>query len=161
MWTWVAGANSINSPGVLANTINTVGSPRSRVAAVAWIDNSSGDLWLFGGLARFGNGSCARSLRQNRQKEDVSAHFVCVGDLNDFWKFEPTNRRWIWLGGSQFFNGTAVYGTKGLAMVGNVPTPRYDAFVWEDGDDIWLFSGIKNSEVGSCVGLMLDCSHAS
>jgi N-acetylneuraminic acid mutarotase len=72
-WTWVGGANTVNSS---TGTYGTKGSasssniPGSRVGSASWID-SSGYLWLFGGYYSFSS-----TEGQNGYK-------------NDLWKYQP------------------------------------------------------------------------
>ena len=69
-WTWVNGSNTGNATGVYGtlNTVSTSNTPGARSQAVAFTD-SSGNLWLFGGL---GNASS-----------------TTPGLLNDLWRYTP------------------------------------------------------------------------
>ena len=70
-WTWISGGQTTND--VSSANYGTLGTPApgnqpgDRAGASGWID-STGNLWMFGGLGYDSSG----------------AHF---GDLNDFWKF--------------------------------------------------------------------------
>ena len=72
-WTWMSGSNTVNESGVYGVLGNAAASntPGGRGNTVSWTD-SSGNLWLFGGL---GYGS-------NRSQ----------GCLNDLWEFNPTTK---------------------------------------------------------------------
>ncbi|HWW17251.1 MAG TPA: kelch repeat-containing protein [Candidatus Saccharimonadales bacterium] len=136
-WTWVSGANTAGTNysglyavygqqgvyGVLgAPSASTV--PGGRANAVTWVD-SSGDLWLFGGLAFDSAGT--------------------FGYMNDLWKFNLTSKQWTWVSGSNTVQGaqTAVFGTQGVAAPGNVPLGVTGATGWIDNaGNLWLFGGV-------------------
>jgi hypothetical protein len=69
-WKWVSGANTINTSGSYgAKGIAAAGNaPGARYAGISWID-SSGNLWLFGGLTVDSTGN--------------------QGALNDTWRYSP------------------------------------------------------------------------
>jgi N-acetylneuraminic acid mutarotase len=69
LWTWVSGGSDDNAAGIYGTqgTISANTLPGARQAANSWID-SSGHLWLFGGI---GNSSAGN------------------GYLNDLWQFVP------------------------------------------------------------------------
>jgi hypothetical protein len=53
---------------------------------------------------------------------------------------------WVWKGGPNVPNAPGVYGTKGVAAVGNVPGPRQGTVTWTDGaGNFWLFGGVDVS----------------
>ncbi len=116
-WTWISGSETANAVGVygtqgVAGTSNV---PGARIGAVSWAD-SSGNLWLFGGAAN--------------------------GYLNDLWEFNPTNKQWKWISGSNAANAIGVYGTQGVAAASNVPGGRDYAVSWIDSSgNLWLFGG--------------------
>lgn len=128
-WTWVAGSSTGNAIGVygtlgIGSTANT---PGARVDAVSWMDQE-GNLWLFGG---FGEGL----------------------QLNDLWKFTPSNREWTWVGGSNTTSDPGFYGTLGVGSTANRPPARSTAMAWTDRDgNFWLFGGM----IASLSGLMSD-----
>jgi hypothetical protein len=71
-WTWISGSqigNGVGTYGTLG-TASASSLPASRVGAVSWVD-TSGDLWLFGGLGK--------------DPTDANAS----GNLNDLWRFTP------------------------------------------------------------------------
>jgi len=70
------------NPGVYgAQGTPSAGSiPGSRQDAPTWID-SSGNLWLLGGMGYDAGGT--------------------FGNLNDLWEFNPTTKLWTWMGGSR------------------------------------------------------------
>jgi len=68
-WTWVNGAEAVNSANAAYGTLGTgalANQPGARAASGGWVD-SSGHLWMFGGSGYDSAGN--------------------VGDLNDLWKF--------------------------------------------------------------------------
>jgi len=122
-WTWVSGSDSPDESGVYG-TIGTAGEsnmPGARSYSLSWID-SSGSLWLFGGLGYDSSGS--------------------YGDMNDLWKFNPSTAGWTWVSGSNSAGHSGVYGSKGTPSVSNTPGARTSAVSWIDSDDnLWLFGG--------------------
>jgi N-acetylneuraminic acid mutarotase len=128
-WAWVSGSNIVNQPGVIGPQFVLAGtnSPGSREDAASWTD-SSGHLWLFGGV---GYNSTASQIL-----------------LNDLWKFSPASGEWAWMGGStsiacgEFCGVPGVYGTLGTPSAGNVPGSRANATTWTDSSgNLWLFGG--------------------
>ena len=77
MWTWMSGSNAASTnanpnPGVYGTEGTAAASnvPGGRAASVSWAD-SSGNLWLFGGM-------------------DGTGSIVTQGDnLNDLWRYQP------------------------------------------------------------------------
>ena len=120
-WIWVSGSNTGDQNGVygtkgLAAPGNV---PGARWGSVSWID-SSGNLWIFGGIGCTYASSCCYLL-------------------NDLWKFDGGN--WTWVSGS-IFGSSGVYGTKGVAAPDNVPGSRQGSASWIDSSDkLWLFGG--------------------
>ncbi len=129
-WIWMSGSNQTEQPGSygtqgVAAPGNT---PGARYGAASWTD-SSGNLWLFGGL-----GVASPGTR---------------GNLNDLWKY--SNGEWAWMSGSSLaaepgtagaWQGTGVYGTKGEANPANAPGARNWASTWTDNSgNLWLFGG--------------------
>jgi N-acetylneuraminic acid mutarotase len=124
-WTWVAGSDVVNQPGVYG----TLGSPAAanvpsaRREAVGWTD-SSGSLWLFGG-------GYGQSLSM----------------LNDLWHYSAG--QWTWMGGSSTPGQAGVYGTQGAASSTNIPGSRVLAFSWTDpSGKFWLFGGNGDDSTG-------------
>ena len=119
-WTWEGGAKLSNQPGVygLQGVPSVTNAPGARSGAVAWTD-SNGNLWMFGGVGDSG-----------------------VGDLNDLWEYFPLLHEWAWEGGSTNADQSGVYGTQGVAAVGNEPGARTGAVAWVGVDgNFWLFGG--------------------
>jgi hypothetical protein len=127
-WKWVSGSDTINGNGSYGakGTAAPGNVPGARLRAVAWTDASE-NLWFFGGLGFDSAGN--------------------QGNLNDLWEY--SGGEWIWVGGSDTINGIGVYGTKGVAAAGNVPSARYAANSWTDAaGSVWLFGGGSLSSGG-------------
>jgi N-acetylneuraminic acid mutarotase len=152
-WTWISGSSAVGSvaPGALcvSGTYGTEGTtvaantPGGRNAAVSWID-SSGNLWLFGGLGCDASGT--------------------TGSLNDLWEFSAANKTWTWQSGSNSVGAaqggsggpSGVYGTEGTAAATNTPGGRDGAVSWIDASgNLWLFGGDGHDSKGA-PGLLND-----
>jgi hypothetical protein len=127
LWAWMCGSSSINRPGVYGSvgTASAGNTPGGRILASNWTD-SSGNLWLYGGLGEDANGTYAL--------------------LDDLWKFDPSTKKWAWMGGSETVpdgEGEApVYGTQGTPSAGNNPGGRIAAMAWTDNEGMfWLYAG--------------------
>lgn len=124
-WTWVSGSSTVNASGVYGSlgvaAPNNV--PGARFGADGWIDKD-GNLWLFGGTSVVSTGAVY---------------------LNDLWKFNPTSEEWAWMNGSSTTNGSAVYGTLGVASSNTTPGVSFQQSAtasWSDpSGDFWLFDG--------------------
>ena len=120
-WTWMSGSNTYNQVGVYGTKGTAAPSnvPGARSQAVGWTD-SSGNLWLFGGL---GLDSTGKSRL-----------------LNDLWMY--SNNEWTWMGGSNVGQQPGIYGTQGTASPTNIPGARSLALSWTDSSgNFWLFGG--------------------
>jgi N-acetylneuraminic acid mutarotase len=129
-WTWVAGGNAANASGIYGTqgTAAAGNMPGARHAANSWID-SSGNLWLFGGV---GYGSTGTS-----------------GNLNDLWRYSPSSGQWTWVNGGNGTNASGVYGTEGTAAASNVAGARYSASSWIDSSgNLWVFGGYGYDSTG-------------
>ena len=107
-WAWMGGSSTVNNAGVYG-TLGTPAAgniPGSRYWASSWTD-SSGHLWLFGGSGYDTNGT--------------------NGLLKDLWQFNPSTNQWAWMGGSNTYGNSGVYGTLGAPAAGNIPGNRYSA----------------------------------
>jgi hypothetical protein len=139
LWTWTGGSAITNSDNVAAGVYGTEGTPSAsnvpgaRRGAVAWTD-ASGMFWLFGGDGEGSNPD------------------VCCGSANDLWRYDPATSTWAWINGSMYDQMTpaSVYGTQGVAAVGNVPGGRTDSAAWTDPvGSLWLFGGYGYASNGS------------
>jgi N-acetylneuraminic acid mutarotase len=103
--------------------------PGARQAAGSWID-TSGNLWLFGGVGY-----------------DLSG---AVGNLNDLWRYTPSTSEWTWVSGGSADNVAGVNGTQGTASVDNVPGGRSAISSWIDSSgNLWLFGGDGYDSTGA------------
>jgi N-acetylneuraminic acid mutarotase len=122
-WTWISGGSAHNVAGVYGTQGTGAASnvPGARYSASSWID-SSGKLWLFGGVGYDLTGG--------------------VGNLNDLWRYSPSTAQWTWISGGSADNAAGVYGTEDAAAASNVPGARYAASSWIDASgNFWLFGG--------------------
>jgi N-acetylneuraminic acid mutarotase len=130
-WTWEGGLNTVNASGVYGTqaTASASNAPGSRYSASSWID-SSGNLWLFGGVGYDSTGA--------------------AGNLNDLWRYSPSTGQWTWISGGDKANATGVYGTQGTASTSNMPGARYSASSWIDSSgNLWLFGGYGDDSTGT------------
>ena len=154
-WTWMSGSSTVTGanggqPGVYGSQgVAGAGNvPGSRgYSGTGWTD-SSGSLWLFGGLGYDSTGN--------------------QGNLNDLWEFSPTTKEWTWMGGSNttYANATqyqpdrgqpGVYGTEGVPATTNVPGGRYSAVSWTDNSgNFWLFGGAGHDSTAAQIGGLND-----
>src|SRR5208337_4539508 len=108
--------------------------PGARNSAARWKD-SSGGVWLFGGLGY-----------------DKSS--TAAGTLSDLWKY--SGGQWTWMGGSSVEGQKGVYGTQGTAASNNIPGARMYAYNWIDSSgNLWLFGGNGYDSNGT-TGLLND-----
>jgi hypothetical protein len=132
-WTWVSGSNTQGQLGSYGErgTAASGNVPGARQGAVGWTD-SSGNLWLFGGIGAPIGAYC-----------DPLAP-ACTGGtpqvFNDLWKF--SNGQWTWVAGSSSVDQPGVYGTLGIGSPANSPGARYGAVSWIDpSGNLFLFGG--------------------
>ena len=135
-WTWMSGSNAGQARGVYG-TQGSAGQgtnlPGGRSFASGWIDTNN-RLWLFGGVGVDGSGNS--------------------GNLNDLWMYDPSNRNWIWMGGSNLINGNGVY--TATSSTAAVPGARQGATTWVDAaGTFWLFGGAGYPATGA-NGLLND-----
>lgn len=135
-WTWIGGSSSVptgcsypigcGQAGVYGT--QKVGAqanmPGGRSAANNWTARD-GRLWLFAGLGVDSAGT--------------------PGGLDDLWVLDPSTVQWTWMGGSntlptKWGSEPPVFGTKGVASVGNWPGSRAYSNQWTDSSgNFWLF----------------------
>lgn len=75
------------------------GRNESRIVA------TNGQLWVFGGYG-------------------VDASLFFRGDLNDLWCYDTRLESWAWVSGANTTNNYGIYGTQGVADIGNIPGSR-------------------------------------
>jgi N-acetylneuraminic acid mutarotase len=131
LWTWQSGSNTPDFLGVYG-TLGTAAPgnvPGGREAAFSWTD-SAGNLWMFGGIGAGNSG--------------------VGGSFNDLWRYSPSTGLWAWMSGADTLDAPSVYGTKGTAAVGNVPSAREGGAAWTDGaGNFWMFGGGGFDSTGS------------
>jgi N-acetylneuraminic acid mutarotase len=130
-WTWISGGDTQGQAGVYGSrgTAAPANHPGGRGKAASWID-LNGNLWLLGG-----DGLDSEGMR---------------GDLNDFWKFDPTTLEWTWIYGSNLDGQQGVYGQQDYANELNYPGCRSGAITWVDAaGNLWLFGGLGEDSQGN------------
>lgn len=126
-WTWMSGDKTVVRDGVYGpkGTANYTNKPGGRYGSISWTD-SSGNLWLFGGLGNAGF--------------NTNVHF------NDLWKYAPLTSQWTWISGDSTADQSGVYGIKGTAASTNKPGSRSRSLNWTDvTGNLWLFGGVRYS----------------
>ena len=128
-WTWVDGANTVKEIGVYPSSKNKPGGmPGSRYDGSQWID-SSGNLWMFGGIGYDNELSGAES------------------NLNDMWKYIQGGTGWEWTAGANSNQQVGIYPTS----TGQAGTPggRSGEVSWQDSaGNFWMFGGYVNDDIG-------------
>jgi N-acetylneuraminic acid mutarotase len=132
-WTWMGGSKTISPKGVYGTlgTPSAMNIPGGHNSAASTTD-SSGNLWLFGGVGYDAGGT--------------------EGFLNDLWMFNPSSGLWTWMSGSSKIGASCgeggncgqhgVYGTLGTPVATNMPGSRWGAVSWTDSSgNLWLFGG--------------------
>jgi N-acetylneuraminic acid mutarotase len=131
LWTWESGSNTPEYIGVYGTqgTAAPGNVPGSREAAFSSTDGA-GNLWMFGGIGAGNSG--------------------VGGSFNDLWRYSPSTGLWAWMGGADTLDTLSVYGSKGTAAAGNVPSAREGGSAWTDSaGDFWLFGGGGFDSTGS------------
>lgn len=123
-WTWMKGVANTAQYGIYGTqgTAANANNPGSRNGAAVWRD-SSGMLWLFGGVGLATSGGISR--------------------MNDLWRYNPSTNQWTWIKGVNTSNPLGTYGTQGTPATANNPGGRADAVTWVDASGMfWLFGGL-------------------
>jgi len=147
-WAWIGGSNqtiggsaSTGQPGIYGTMgVPAPGNyPGARDLATCWTD-PQGNFWMYGG-----------------QGFDSTA---TAGQLGDLWRY--SKGEWTWMNGSNIaaqpgitgaWQGTAVYGTEGVAAATNTPGVRQWASGWTDASgNLWLFGGMGDISNGTAYG---------
>ncbi len=142
-WAWVGGAKIAGRSGVYPPQAASLVGPGGRDGAANWID-TSGNLWLFGGVGF-----------------DVAGS---TGSLNDLWEYNVSTKLWTCVSGSNTVNGTGTYNTVGTGVAqtqgavpcsgatttGTTPGARSGASHWTDtAGNFWLFGGVGYDSGGT------------
>ena len=131
-WTWVAGPNVWGQNAVygMQGAAGAGNTPGDRHGEATWTD-SSGNLWLFGGL-----------------NPNTGAF------LNDVWRF--SNGQWTWEAGSSG-EQQGVYGMQGVPAAGNTPGGRFSPVAWQDvSGNVWIFGGFGLDSTGQTLNFLSD-----
>ncbi len=73
---------------------------------------------------------------------------LCLGWLNDLWKFD--GYIWTWISGSNQTYQVGVYGIQGVSSSINIPGARSSLVSWIDSNNnLWLFGGLGYDGLGS------------
>jgi len=137
-WTWMSGADIRDQVGVhgTMGEPDPANVPCSRTNSISWTD-SAGNLWLFGGWGR----GC----------DDLGIKSF----LSDLWRYD-TSGMWTWMSGPGTTNQLAVYGTKGVSDILNVPGSREGSIAWTDSSGNLLMFGGWGSDGVEINGLLND-----
>jgi galactose oxidase-like protein/Kelch motif protein len=66
----------------------------------------------------------------------------CGGGRASFTTPPANSNEWTWMSGSDTWNASGIYGTKGVASTSNVPGARGGVSAWSDNSgNFWLFGG--------------------
>ncbi len=134
-WAWVGGANTVDAHGIYGTqgTASASNAPGARVNSVSGVD-SSGNLWLFGGLGYDATGN--------------------EEDLNDLWQFNVSSKMWTWVAGSNKAAQSGTYGTMGTSAAANSPGGRNAASAWMDSSgNFWVSGGLGHDATGTLGNL--------
>jgi N-acetylneuraminic acid mutarotase len=126
IWTYEGGAKVVLDGGSYPLGYNLPGYPRSR-AYGATGKTASGDFLLFGGTSG-------------------------PQYYNDLWRFTPSTRTWIWLGGSASGSQVGVYPTApgGTGYPGSRNSPAF----WTDAShNLWIFGGYGTPDFATVTRL--------
>ncbi len=118
-WTWMGGANSIDSAATygVKGTPSTSNIPGARTPATYWKDGS-GNFWVFGG------------------------RIAGTNTYNDLWRYNPSTGEWTWMKGTNTANGATVKTTLGSGDATTTPSSRLSTHGAYDGNgNLWLFGG--------------------
>ena len=116
-WTWVKGSQTAGQNPVygILGVPDPANTPGERsFGSITWVD-SSGRLWLFGGLF----------------------------SRNDLWRYDIGTNEWTWINGPNTLNAPGVHGILGVPATTNVPGARREGCsAWTDSlNYLWLFGG--------------------
>jgi N-acetylneuraminic acid mutarotase len=162
-WTWINGTETAGTiqapqygsfptspPSTVPNPYTNT--PGARDLGAAWTD-SSGNLWLFGGLGWELSGK--------------SPPDTLYGYLSDLWECPIVGDQCQWslvynaVSSNTFTiaeneNWAGVYGTQGSAAAGNLPGGRWGAATSADNSgNLWMFGG-EGEDVNGSNGLLND-----
>jgi hypothetical protein len=134
-WTWESGSNMASAEGDygVEGTAAAGNMPGARWGASTWID-SSGNLWLFGGLG-------------------VTDAFGDTDEFSDVWEYNPGSGQWTWKEGANTAGHNGTYGSEGTASSSNLPGGRERGVTWiHSSGNVWIFGGEGYDSVGTSGG---------
>lgn len=123
-WTWYSGPSTPDADPVLGTlgTAAATNSPGGRSGGTTFTD-SSGNLWLFGGIAVTDQGG--------------------LDAFGDLWKYNTTSGQWTAVIATGFPVTQGVFGSKGASSTSYHPGGRAYAAAWADASGfIWIFGGL-------------------
>lgn len=79
-----------------------------------------------------------------------SCHFM-IGRLSDLWMYNLSLNTWIWLNGDSTVGNLGIYGTKGVATLGNQPGGRshHEMALDKANQLIYIFGGTGLAETST------------
>ena len=119
-WTWMGGSNFVGGSGVYGERLvaEEENIPGARYGSVTWTD-VAGVFWLFGGYS-----------------------YTYEVYFNDLWKYNVATSTWTWVSGSNSFDETPSYETRGVPSGTSLPGGRNGSASWVGNDgNLWLFGG--------------------
>lgn len=124
MWAFMKGSqttNNIGSYGVQGISSPSNLPPARGYGMATWTD-TSGNLWMYGGM-----------IYLNNQWKTFS----------DLWKYNTITNNWTWVSGSNLSNQAPSYGIKGVPSTLNFPGSRSEIVcTWIDTlNNLWMFGG--------------------
>ena len=138
-WIWMKGDSTAYQWGMYGTqgVAAAANKPGARGDAASWTD-TSGNLWLFGGLS-----------------ENANVGFS--GRFNDLWKYAPSSNEWTWMRGDTIINQWGIYGAQGVPADINRPGARQGVISWTDvSGNMWLFGGYGYGSVGTPDNVLND-----
>lgn len=129
-WTWMKGSSMIfpSSDYGTQGVPHPDNTPGGRRASSVWTD-SSGALWLFGGMG--GSPAGGSPL------------------YNDLWRYEPSSNMWTWVNGANTSQQPGVYGQLKASSNSNTPGSRRGCVPWVNSSGTaWLFGGFGLDSTG-------------
>lgn len=152
-WTWISGSNLYSQRGVYGTqgVPSSTNVPGVHASSLSWID-SENTLWLFGGTGLDGSTQFGTLSLNNLLK----CTHLCLGILNDLWKYNISSNQWTWMSGSSSIRQRGSYGNQGIPSDSTKPGSRTSSVSWVDSNDtLWLFGGNGLDSAGS-LGLLIN-----
>lgn len=119
-WAWMSGSQGTDPAGSygIRGVPSPTNLPKARGYGPAMWCDAQGDIWLFGG------GGAGQ-------------------EMNDLWRYRPSDGLWTWMHGDSTLGATGVYGTLGIADPANTPGRRYEiTATWRAHDgSLWQYGG--------------------